>query len=469
MLSESEDSGLYGRERQQPKWVLLKGIPRRYTVVLLTFVCTNVCYVERIGFSVAYTAAANAAGVKQATKGFVLSAFYYGYATSQVPGGWFAQKVGGRIVLLISFILWSITCALTPIEADKVGGLIWARLIVGVAQGCIFPSIHTVLAQWVPPHERSRSVSLTTSGMYFGAAFGMLILPGLVQKEGPRAVFLYEAAMGASWALLWFLCASDPPLSELPKASASGFGTATGYEKGKAPHFTLSVDERETGKRSAQSKSDIEAIPWRKLMQSLPVWAIVVNNFTFHYALYVLMNWLPTYFDQGLHVGLENMGMAKMLPYLVMFVFSNVGGVVADHLISRQSISVTYTRKLLNSLGFAIAAVALLVMPHLKSVTGAILCSSISLGSCAFARAGFAVNHMDIAPKYAGILMGISNTAGTIAGVVGVSVTGRILETSSLGPSDPSSWMMVFATPAILCILSALFFFAFATGKRIFN
>ena len=28
------------------------------------------------------------------------------------------------------------------------------------------------------------------------------------------------------------------------------------------------------------------------------VWAIVVNNFTFHYALYVVMNWLPLYFEQ---------------------------------------------------------------------------------------------------------------------------------------------------------------------------
>ena len=28
------------------------------------------------------------------------------------------------------------------------------------------------------------------------------------------------------------------------------------------------------------------------------VWAIVINNFTFHYAFYVVMNWLPTYFDK---------------------------------------------------------------------------------------------------------------------------------------------------------------------------
>jgi hypothetical protein len=35
------------------------------------------------------------------------------------------------------------------------------------------------------------------------------------------------------------------------------------------------------------------------MLWSLPVWAIVINNFSFHYAFYVVMNWLPTYFNSG--------------------------------------------------------------------------------------------------------------------------------------------------------------------------
>jgi len=58
-------------------------------------------------------------------------------------------------------------------------------------------------------------------------------------------------------------------------------------------------------------------IPWAQIMSSLPVWAIVVNNFTFHYTLYVLMNWLPTYFDQGLHASLASIGPGKSAPYFM--------------------------------------------------------------------------------------------------------------------------------------------------------
>jgi ACS family sodium-dependent inorganic phosphate cotransporter len=108
-------------------------------------------------------------------------------------------------------------------------------------------------------------------------------------------------------------------------------------------------------------------------------------------------------------------------------------------------------------------------MPGLRSPGSAVVCASVALGACALSRAGFAVNHLDIAPKYAGVVMGVSNTAGTVAGIVGVTVTGRILEGSALGASDPSSWYMVFATPALLLVVSALFFLVFATGERIFD
>ena len=40
-----------------------------------------------------------------------------------------------------------------------------------------------------------------------------------------------------------------------------------------------------------------------------------------------------------------------------------------------------------------------------------------------FAVAGFIVNHLDIAPRYASIIMGISNTFGFIAGIACPIVT----------------------------------------------
>ncbi|KAH6774139.1 phosphate transporter 4 [Perilla frutescens var. hirtella] len=429
-----------------------KHFPKRYVIVILTFICTCVCYIERVGFSIAYTAAADAAGIDQSSKGMILSTFYYGYACSQIPGGWVAQKVGGRRVLLFSFLLWSLTCAFVPLDPNRVVILVIARLLVGVAQGFIFPSIHTVLAQWVPPHERSRSVSLTTSGMYFGAAAGMLVLPTLVRLKGPQSVFLVEAALGVMWSLLWFKYASDPP------KGAESLLPIKGNQKAKL----------ENGVHSMRTPK----IPWKRIFFSLPVWAIVANNFTFHYALYVLMNWLPTYFELGLNRSLQEMGSSKMMPYLNMFVFSNIGGVMADHLITKRILSVTKTRKVLNTLGFMVASFALMALPLFRTADGVVFCSSVALGLLALGRAGFAVNHMDVAPRYAGIVMGVSNTAGTLAGIVGVDLTGRLLEAAKAARLDltsPDSWRAVFVIPGSLCIFSSVVFLVLSTGERIFD
>ncbi len=55
-------------------------------------------------------------------------------------------------------------------------------------------------------------------------------------------------------------------------------------------------------------------------------------------------------------------------------------------------------------------------MPLAFGKYSGLLVVSWLLGMAGFSRGGFSVNHMDIAPKYAGPLMGISNTAGTLAG-----------------------------------------------------
>jgi len=66
--------------------------------------------------------------------------------------------------------------------------------------------------------------------------------------------------------------------------------------------------------------------------------------------------------------------------------------------------------------GFVGAAIALMFMPRANDVASGVAATTSALALAGFARGGFSVNHMDIAPKYAGILMGISNTAGTLAG-----------------------------------------------------
>eukprot|EP00891_Asterochloris_glomerata_P006525 jgi/Astpho2/6525/fgenesh1_pm.00099_%23_3_t len=422
---------------------MLPALQVRHQIVLACFLATFTAYVERVGFSIAYTAMAKEAQVDEATKGTVLSAFYWGYGISQIPGGSAAQRYGGRLMLMVSFALWSTASLLTPGSARNTAAIACARVLVGVAQGFLIPSVHTVLSQWIPPHERAKAVSLSTSGMYLGSAGAMLVLPSVAAWRGAPSLLRLVGCLGLLWLLLWSLVGREVPHRE------SIIPLATNHQK---------------------QKGCTPATPWARLLSSPAVWAIVINNFTFHYAFYVVMNWLPTYFDRVLHANLAKMGGAKTAPYLAMFVTSNFGGWLGDRLIHQHHWSTARARKLVNSLGFWGASCALLLMPLAGSLTRGILFTTAALAFAGLARGGFSVNHMDIAPKYAGIVMGISNTAGTLAGVVGVKVTGSLLQRATqANPDGLDGWWTSFLAAAAQCVAGSFAFIMFARGERLFG
>jgi MFS family permease len=114
-------------------------------------------------------------------------------------------------VLSVSFLLWSGASLLTPADGRRTGALYLCRTLVGTAMGVVFPSIHSILVRWIPIHERSRAVSLFTSGMYFGSALGMLVLPRVIAAYGPGYVPIAIGATGLLWLALWSRFATRQP------------------------------------------------------------------------------------------------------------------------------------------------------------------------------------------------------------------------------------------------------------------
>lgn len=146
----------------------------------------------------------------------MLSSFYFGYTASQIPGGWAAARYGGERVLSLSFLLWSTASLLTPSSGGATGALCAVRCGLGAAMGVVFPAIHSILALWIPAHERSRAVSFFTSGMYFGSAAGSLVLPSLIAARGPASVPLAIGLFGYAWLGLWRRFALKQPGSSQP-------------------------------------------------------------------------------------------------------------------------------------------------------------------------------------------------------------------------------------------------------------
>lgn len=60
--------------------------------------------------------------------------------------------------------------------------LIALRILQGLSQGFIFPSMHCLWSKWSPPNERSRLATFALSGSYVGSV-ATLGLGGLIGKH----------------------------------------------------------------------------------------------------------------------------------------------------------------------------------------------------------------------------------------------------------------------------------------------
>jgi ACS family sodium-dependent inorganic phosphate cotransporter len=68
--------------------------------------------------------------------------------------------------------------------------------------------------------------------------------------------------------------------------------------------------------------------------------------------------------------------------------------------------------------------------------------------------------HQDLSPKYASALLGITNTAGALPGVLGVTSAGYLLDATG-------SWALALFFPTAACqLFGAVFYSIFASSER---
>ena len=79
-------------------------------------------------------------------------------------------------------------------------------------------------------------------------------------------------------------------------------------------------------------------------------------------------------------------------------------------------------------LGFVCQGIFLVIAGYTSNWLVAVVCLTLAVGGGGFAFSGFFVNHLDIAPPLAGILMGISNAVATIPGILSPLLTGVIVQ-----------------------------------------
>lgn len=415
---------------------------KRHILVLMCFLAAFVCYIDRVNISVAIIPMAEHFGWSGTEKGFVLSSFFIGYMLGQIPSGWFANRFGGRLILGLALLLWSVFTAFTPIAAAiGFGALILSRIVMGMGEAATFPATYSLFSNWVPRSERSRSVAFALGGIPLGTVLGLMASGVLVAHYGWQSIFYVFGSVGIVLAAFWFLIVKDTP-ALYPKISDSekAFISAGVQAKTGAP----------------------PPLPFAELLRAAPFWALVFNHFCSNWILYVLLAWLPSYFRDVQGMSLSSAGLASAAPWLTMFAVANISAWVADGLIKRGT-SVSVVRKIMQVSGLLGASGFMLLITLPSSPAGAVALISGALGALGLTWAGFGPNHLEIAPRHADILIGFTNTAGTVPGIIGVAITGWLLDLSG------GSYVSVFMLAAGISTAGAIVWLLFSSSEPIFD
>ncbi len=413
---------------------------KRHNIVFLCFCAAFICYIDRVNISVAIIPMQDAFGWSDTTKGFVLSSFFIGYMVLQAPSGWLANRVGGKIVLGFAVLSWSIFTILTPVAAFiSLPMLIAVRIAMGLGEAAMFPATYNLFARWVPEAERSRSVGIMASGIPLGTLFALTTTGWIVTRYGWPYAFYIFGWLGVIWAVVWYFKAANSP----------------------AEYPGISRTELELLDSVSGDKQEHAGIPWKKLLSHRAVLVIFINHFCTNWALYLMLAWLPSYFRDVQSLSVTSAGVYSAAPWLTMFVMINISGWIADSLVKHGN-SITFVRKLMQACGLAGSAVFFLLAPYAHTPLIAMLVMCGALACIALTFSGYVPNFLDIAPRYGDVLLGISNTFGTIPGIVGVALTGWLLD-------QTGSYTSIFIITAAVQVLGGILWLVFATGEKIIN
>nr|MDQ6899317.1 MFS transporter [Candidatus Dormibacteraeota bacterium] len=157
---------------------VLAGGNLRWAMVFIAFLGTTINYVDRANLGVAVPFIQNELHISPSLVGLALGAFFITYATGQLPAGYFADRIGARIMYTIAVAWWSVFTAAT--------------------------------AEWFPIRERAFATSIFDNGARFGTALSLPIVTAIIATLGWRASFVITGALGLGWAIAWFLFYRQP-------------------------------------------------------------------------------------------------------------------------------------------------------------------------------------------------------------------------------------------------------------------
>ena len=377
----------------------------RYLLIMLIFVVSAVVYIDRSNISIAGTYLATDYHISKPQLGWVFSAFLLGYAFFQIPAGWLVGKLGPRKTLTWGLVWWSalsIGTALVPSSmANSLWVLIGVRFILGMGEAVAYPSSNQFIAAWFPTQERGKANGWVFGGVGLGSGTAPPLVAFIIYNYGWHAVFYVSAVIGLAMAVVWYKLARDTP----------------------AEHPGVTAAEKAHIKAGLPVKMDgpMPPVPWLRIFTSIDVWCTTLAYIAFGYVAFIFHTWFFIYLKDGRGLDLKSSALLGTLPFIAMTSCCLLGGVISDWLVKKWGQYVG--RSLFGAFTLFLAGIFLIIGSHAADTTVAVLVLAGGAGALYLGQATYWAVAADFGGPYTGVISGLVNMGGQIAGAATASLT----------------------------------------------
>jgi ACS family glucarate transporter-like MFS transporter len=361
----------------------------RWRVMAALFLLSFVTIVDRVAISAAKNDMAVELRIPDITFGVVFGAFALGYALFMAPSGWLADRWGARKFLAATVACWSLFTLQTGL-VSTVALLIAVRFLFGAAEAGAYPTAARALYGWLPARERGLALGLLNTGSRLGAAIGLTAVSASVAAFGWRASFLALGLLGFVWATWWYGWFRDDPREKrgVSQAELKLIGPA--------------------GAATPVGKGDTS---WRELV-TLDSALLLVQYFASNFTFFICFSWLLPYLRSRFALGLHEAAVWASVPLYCGALATWTSGMTVDAIYRRGRWSLS--RRLPAICGFGVAAVTLLLAPHMNGVGGFVVCFAITTFGIDFTLSPSWSAASDLGGRRTGTLPAAMNTFGSI-------------------------------------------------------
>jgi ACS family hexuronate transporter-like MFS transporter len=363
---------------------------RWYFIALVT-AAIAISYFDRQTLPVAISAIERTIPLSDQQFSWLQFAFLIPYAVLYAAGGRMLDIVGTRRGFLLIMLWWSVACALHGL-AMNFGFLLVARCLLGMGEGGGFPAATRVVAEWIPPHQRSTAMGIINAGTAVGSVLAPPLIGILLLTVGWRMVFFASGAIGFAWVIWWAVAYRGNDQVSIP-----------------------SLDARLIAKR----------LSFKDVLSMRRVQVLVFAKFMSDSAWYFYLFWLPKYLYDVRGFDVKHVSYYAWIPYAASGVGSFLGGWLSSALLKRGR-SLDFSRKFVLGLSAVFMPVVMMI-PHVP-VGWALALFSIAF-FCQQSWSGLIMTlPADMFPLSAvGSVSGLIGFGGAIGGAIFGVVAGFLL------------------------------------------